>query len=104
MGQGAAGQPQCKGKTVVKKKVFCSSHNTHIGFHLSKHAVPVIPDTVKTQHLSIHDQKLSQLIKIRWCVVAPRRLLAGFVVWVLGTLLSWVEVDTFTSHEFLVAK
>ena len=40
--------------------------------HLSEHFISIVPDAVELQHLAIHLQKLSQLVKVSRCLVGPQ--------------------------------
>ena len=74
---------------------------TYIWFDFTKHVVPVVPDTVEPQHISVQLQKLSQFVVCGWRGVAVLRLAARLHIWVHRLHLWFIQVYALTSHELL---
>lgn len=68
---------------------------------LSKEAVSVVPHTVEAQHVSVHLQKLLQLVEGGGRDVGVEGLLAGLYVWVWWTLLSGAKVNALAFQVLL---
>ena len=74
---------------------------TYIRLDLAKHIVPVVPDTVKPQHIPIKLKELPQFVISGRSGVAVLRLATRLHVRVCGLKLWVIQVNTLTLHELL---
>ena len=74
---------------------------SYCSLHLSKHVVPIVPDAVEHEHVSVQFQELPQLVVGGGGGVRVLGMTDGLHVGILWLLLTGVQLNAFTAHKFL---
>ena len=74
---------------------------THIRLHVSKHAVPVIPDTEEAEHMAVHLEELLETVVGGWRGVGVGGEVARLGVRVTRSHLGGSQLNALTHHEVL---
>ena len=74
---------------------------SYCSLHLSKHVVPIIPDAVEQEHVSVQLQELPQLVVGGGGGVRVLGMTDVLHVGVLWLLFTRMQLNAFTAHKLI---